>query len=78
MKIAQSIYTPFQKGHLWPLLTVSCNFRKKQFHKKKLKLDKWMKKSPPTSSSQYQQLQETNFSQENSWNQLNNWGNNHP
>ena len=42
-KIAETIYTPFQKVNFWPVLTVSCNFE----NEKK--------------------------SEENSWNQLNNW-----
>ena len=42
MKMAETIYTPFQNGHFWPFLIVSCNFQ--------------------------------NFvSEENSYNQLNNW-----
>jgi len=28
MKIAKTIYTPFNKGNFWPVLTVSCNFQK--------------------------------------------------
>jgi hypothetical protein len=27
-KIAETIYTPFQNGHFWPFLTMSCNFLK--------------------------------------------------
>ena len=30
MKIAETIYTPFQKGHFWPVLTVSCNCQNAQ------------------------------------------------
>ena len=28
MKIADTIYTPFQNDHFWPVLTLSNNFRK--------------------------------------------------
>ena len=41
-KIAETVYTPFQIVHFWPVLTMFCNF--------------WIF-----------------FSEENSWNQLNNW-----
>ena len=26
LKIAETIYTPFQRGHFWPVPTISCNF----------------------------------------------------
>ena len=45
MKIAETIYTPFQNGHFWPVLTVSCNFRNFFFTEKKQKnqLNNWKK-----------------------------------
>ena len=36
MKIAETIYTPFQKGHFWPVLTVTCSFLNLFFTEKKL------------------------------------------